>query len=425
MRPGMSSDLFKCRVRFLISRITTTRYDESPAQVFTLRVWRHLRGHPRVSDLPVSDVNPAEIDELKVTFMHRNRTSGTVRRQGLVYLDGSRIDLLMRRRQISITRLAVVTEVSTNSLRKAIRGDGILAATATAIANGLGLPDFSPLKDETDLHELQERDFGPRSGEWSLDRCLGEWATTSNGLQFRVCRMTHAVIDGRRGRGKWYDLLHLSQSERADLKHHLVRHPSVSDRIGPHPNISENLTTLPEPGGREWWVVDRWVEGGNLEDALLTDDFDRQQLPGLMSDIATGLQALHHAGFAFRELSPRRITIAASDGRAVLTDFELAKLLEPGPSVSADWKDDPFRAPEVEAGTADARSDLYSWALILVHAATRLPPEECSEFAAVMEAGLPKAVWGMARDCLSPDPDDRPKSIAAVLKTIRRWTISH
>lgn len=356
--------------------------------------------------------------------MNELRHPKTARRPGLVYLDGDRIDLLMRKLRLSMTRLAVNADVSTNSLRKAIRGDGILPATADAIALALGLTDSSRLIDNAESGTLQERNYGPRSGEWTIDRCLSEWTTTSNGLQFRVCRMTHAVIDGRVGRGKWYDLLHLSQAARQELKQHLVRHPSVADRIGPHPNITENLTTLPDPGGKEWWVIDRWIEGRTLEDTLLTDDLDRTQLARLMSEIASGLQAMHDAGFAFRELSPRHITIAASDGRAVLTDFELAKLLAPGPSVSRDWQDDPFRAPEVETGTADTRSDLYSWALILVHAATGLPPHECAGFETLTDAGLPKAVWGIARDCLAPAPGDRPKSIAVVLKSVRRWTTS-
>ena len=38
-------------------------------------------------------------------------------------------------------------------------------------------------------------------------------------------------------------------------------------------------------------------------------------------------------------------------------------------TVSADWPDDPYRAPEVEGGVADATTDLFSWARILLHAA--------------------------------------------------------
>ena len=78
----------------------------------------------------------------------------------------------------------------------------------------------------------------------------------------------------------------------------------------------------------------------------------------LMHEIALGLDALHSASVVFRELAPSRVILAADDQRAVLTDFELAKLLDTGPTVSTSWPDDPYRAPEVEDATASERSDL-------------------------------------------------------------------
>ena len=63
-----------------------------------------------------------------------------------------------------------------------------------------------------------------------------------------------------------------------------------------------------------------------------------------MREIAGGLSALHRAQIVMRELAPSRVLLAKSDGRAVLTDFELAKLLAGGPTVSPgeEWPEDPY-----------------------------------------------------------------------------------
>jgi len=98
----------------------------------------------------------------------------------------------------------------------------------------------------------------------------------------------------------------------------------------------------------------------------------------------------------------------ADDQRAVLTDFELAKLVDTGPTVSTSWPDDPYRAPEVEDATASERSDLYSWARVLLRVATGEElPEKGQDGDTLTRVGLPKAVWRVALDCLSPGPSDR------------------
>ena len=52
----------------------------------------------------------------------------------------------------------------------------------------------------------------------------------------------------------------------------------------------------------------------------------------------------------------------------VLTDFELAKLLDGNPTVAGRWPDDEYRAPEIGEEGIDERADLYSWGRILVRA---------------------------------------------------------
>ena len=53
-----------------------------------------------------------------------------------------------------------------------------------------------------------------------------------------------------------------------------------------------------------------------------------------MKGIASGLKALHAAGVIRRELTPDFVLLNERDDRPILTDLELAKLIEGGPTVA-------------------------------------------------------------------------------------------
>lgn len=343
-------------------------------------------------------------------------------RSGLIRLDPDKLQRQLVRLGLSKTQLAYDSDISRSTVLSAFRGDGIFNQSAKAIAEALGIDVGVLIASDSDKSDAEISGEGPKSGEWTIDGYLGQWITASNALQFRVCRMRHQFVAERLGRGKWYDLLHLSHHDRESLRDHLVRHAVVCERIGNHANVTNNLSTSPGIRGESWWIIDRWIDGPTLDAELAAGRFARTDLPRLMCEIADGLKALHDAKIVFRELAPSRVILAADDGRAVLTDFELAKLLDTGPSVSADWPDDPYRAPEIESGKADARSDLYSWARILVHAATGEIPPRGQDVDTITQVGLPKAVWKLAVDCLSPGPSDRPKGVDQLLRGLRRWS---
>ena len=55
----------------------------------------------------------------------------------------------------------------------------------------------------------------------------------------------------------------------------------------------------------------------------------------LMRQIGLGIRAIHAGGFACRSLSPRAILIEQATKRAILTNFEMAKAADGGPTVTA------------------------------------------------------------------------------------------
>ena len=105
----------------------------------------------------------------------------------------------------------------------------------------------------------------------------------------------------------------------------------------------------------------------------------------------------------------------------MLTDFELAKLLDGSPSVSGEWPEDPFRAPEVGGGETMVQADLYS--LASVAAAAVAGPEfnpGCSRDL-LKKAGIPKRLQKLLLDSLESTATLRPSSLSPVLKELARW----
>lgn len=337
-----------------------------------------------------------------------------------VYLDEKKLHRARLNRGWAVRTMADEMEIAFNTARSAFAGEGVSPSVAKEFADFIGCT-------VTDL--LAERD--PRyvpsqlaqcslaEAEWELAEYLGPGMVASNGLHYFVCRMQHRSIASRMGRGKFYHLSFLSTDDAQKKRTQVARHGEVSNRVGPHRHVAENESLLEFGDGSGAWVVDRWIGRTTLADRLADGPLDRDELLRLMCEIALGLEALHKADIVFRELAPSRVLLAEDDGRAVLTDFELAKLLDGAPTVSDAWPEDVYRAPEVDSGNVDVRADLYSWARVLVRAATGGLPECGADADALTRVDLPKGLLRVAVDCLSPDADERRQNIQKVVRAVK------
>lgn len=246
--------------------------------------------------------------------------------------------------------------------------------------------------------------------------------TTTNGLQYRAYRLKHRHQPERLGRGKRYEFWHLPDNAKTTLQELLIRHPKVCDRVGSHPQIPVCYGTFPEPDAKAWWVIDRWEDGRSLREILANaQPLTAEQLKRLARETAAGLSVLHKGGIIRRELSPDGILVANRDGQILLTDFELAKLLDGSPSVARDWPTNPYRAPEVGAAEIDERADIFSWGSVVIHAATGKLPAIGTEADALANAKLPAAIRSLLISCVKPRKSQRPTSMTDVLTTLDRW----
>lgn len=317
------------------------------------------------------------------------------------------------------------------TVRAIFNGEKTFVSTARVLAHLLDAENILSVLHPDDMRELHPPsswqnplEFFRSVGEWDVVEPIENEQQTSNGLRYDVWRVRHRHVENRLGRAKCYDLSQLSTNERTRLKAHLTRHSEVSDRVGHHPNIAKNLSAAEWDYGALWWVMDEWVEGDSLATLLAKKTVSPPMIPGVMRQIAEGLRALHQVNIVRRELSPRFVIVRRDDSNAVLTDFELSKLLEGAPTVSPKkgWPDDPYRAIEVEGDSPiDVRADVYSWGRILVRLACEEIPAKGTEALAIAKAELPPAIRRLALSCVAPARSDRPNTMNEVLTAMKKW----
>jgi serine/threonine protein kinase len=340
-----------------------------------------------------------------------------------VYLDPFLLDRHRINMGLARKALATKAKLAINTVLDAFNGGGLQPFNARRIAETLGCEVTELLAPWDSLYKLPTQPPGPWSGssEWEPTGYLDQGRLASNGLYYVVCRMRHRHTANRQGRGKFYHLSWLPTEKRKGMLHQFSRHADVCARVGIHPHIAVNHTSTPVVNDDGWWVIDDWVGETNLASHLKSTPWPKEALPKLLLDIASGLDVLHKADIVFRELAPSRILISEKDGHGVLTDFELAKLLDGGQSVSDEWPEDPFRAPEVDGGTTTIQADLYS--LAQVAAACVAGPDYAPDHTVELlkTAGMPKRLNKLMDACSEPVPKKRPGDFSLVIKELARW----
>lgn len=197
-----------------------------------------------------------------------------------------------------------------------------------------------------------------------------------------------------------------------------IRHPAIVSYEGASADAS----------GRLYLVMD-FVEGPSLAQIVAHQPLTPTQVQALRRRLADGLQAAHEQNVVHRDLSPDNIILRGGDlSQATIIDFGIARRTDVGKTSvigqSFAGKIE-YAAPEqfgMFSGVADARSDIYTLALVLVAASLGRPLDMgISAMAAIQArqkvpdlAQVPASLRpGLAR-MLAPDPDDRPRSMRDV-----------
>lgn len=193
------------------------------------------------------------------------------------------------------------------------------------------------------------------------------------------------------------------------LKRELVLASRVSD---------EHVVRVHDIGqseGRSLISMD-WVDGENLAQLLRrVHALPPSQVLGFATQIAQGLRAIHAANIVHRDLKPGNLLIRR-DGGILVSDFGLARSALPQDfalSQRGEFGGTPsYMAPEQLAGLpADARSDLYSFGIILLEMLTSTT---------ALETLVPLRLRLLAADTDSHVRSAELRSLAALELVIRR-----
>lgn len=339
----------------------------------------------------------------------------------VVFLNADVVLRAMRERGWSMETLALEADVAPGTVSAVLnRKHGTFWSSAEQIRKALQIERMETLL-KSDDSECLVPIVQDAIHEWSVEQVLTGWVTASNQLQFQVCRLRHQHVR-RSARGKRYELRAMSTEEQKRCRALFTRHAEVCAAIGSHPHVIRNITTCESPRKDVWWVIDEWVEGRSLLQVLKESRLSRPSAIALAAQVADGLNALHQADIVRRELSPTSILLCDEESHVVLTEFELAKLLDGSPTVSSDeWPTDPYRAPEANSSDVDHRADVYSWGRLVLHLLLGELPAEGQELAAMRKKRVPSDVEKILLKCVSPSRRSRPKGFDDVIDALRSW----
>jgi eukaryotic-like serine/threonine-protein kinase len=208
----------------------------------------------------------------------------------------------------------------------------------------------------------------------------------------------------------------------APLRERFLREARTAAQLS-QPNIVP-IHAVDEAGGFVYFVM-AYIDGETLgERVRARGPFPPNEAGRILREIAWALAYAHGQGVIHRDLKPDNIIIERGTGRAVLTDFGIARRLEAtGLTAGGELIGTPeYMSPEQATGGAlDGRTDLYSLGVVGFYALSgRLPFESASIPGILLQhatelpppvgplaPAAPRALTQAVMRCLEKNPEDR------------------
>ena len=184
-----------------------------------------------------------------------------------------------------------------------------------------------------------------------------------------------------------------------------------------------------EQRGELVFIVMGYIAGTTLAERVRAQGpLDPATATRVMQEVAWALAHAHQHGVVHRDIKPENILLERGTGRAVVTDFGIARRADAdssGPQRVVGTAR--FMSPEQAAGApVDGRSDLYSLGVTAFYALTGRVPFDAAELpqllvqqetlpvppVAALRAGLPPVLAAAIDRCLARTPDERFASAA-------------
>ena len=184
------------------------------------------------------------------------------------------------------------------------------------------------------------------------------------------------------------------------------------------------------------YLVMEAIGGGSLADRLHRE----QQLPiddaaRIFGEVASALAHAHKRGVVHRDIKPQNVLLDSESGRALVTDFGIARTAEGGSLTATGMVvgTPAYLSPEQVTGEpSDHRADIYALGVMMYEMLAGQPPFTGATPTAVLMkrlAGPPEPLRKLRKDvppaleelvdaCLATDPKDRLQNAADITRAL-------
>ncbi|NRQ33937.1 serine/threonine protein kinase [Nonomuraea sp. NN258] len=228
-------------------------------------------------------------------------------------------------------------------------------------------------------------------------------------------------------------LVHPSLSSDTEFRTRFAREISVLRRVG-GACVARILAS--DASAAQPWLAAEYVPGPTLESRVRSyGPLQGDELYGLAAGLAEALVAVHAQGVVHRDVKPSNVILSPTGPK--LVDFGIARALDAtvmtrtGTFVGSPGWVSPEEYSDVPAGPA---ADVYGWGLLVVYAATGLPPygvarPEVLALKVLRDDVNTSAVQGLLRGivdrALAKSPPRRPSAQEVMSAVAAAWRSQH